>query len=126
MLGAQSQPGTGCGSLSPPPLLSSPCTRCHRHPGHLGQHHGLGTRDPPSLLALRQQLLTPTEGWLEITENSLKMPPQQKVQPGYGRETPGEQGEATTMRGGLRLSALRGLGAHRGSTQGSLSHRGHE
>lgn len=80
---------------------------------------------PPSLLALRQQLLTPTEGWLEITENSLKMPPQQKLQPGYGRETPGEQGEAATMQGGLRLSALRGLGAHQGSTQGSLSHRGH-
>lgn len=79
---------------------------------------------PPSLLALRQQLLTLTEGWLEITENSLKMP-LQKLQPGYGRETPGEQGEAATMQGGLRLSALRGLGAHQGSTQGSLSHRGH-
>lgn len=80
---------------------------------------------PPSLLELRQQLLTPTEGWLKITENSPKMSPQQKLQPGYGRETPGEQGEAATTRGGLRLSALRGLGAHQGSTQGSFSHRGH-
>lgn len=121
-------PHTGGQELSHSPVLGAEQCQgrslCHHHPGHFGPHPGLRCHPafpglPARLWVLRQQLLTPTQGWLKITPGRAAA----WILRRNIRGMPGMRDEAPSRRGRVFTPAPRGLGCqwalpHQGSTQG--------
>lgn len=68
----------------PGALLQPGRSLCHHHPGHFGPHPGLRCH-PAFRQALRQQLLTPTQGWLKITPRQSCSPDPAEKHPGNAK-----------------------------------------